>query len=104
MYFSTLLTIAWSCRENIFPKKNLVISNFLYLFYPIAILLPVYLHEMASLTNEETSEMRQFFSVYRSQLPFSGTAMDQVIEQTVNRSCKSSGGIKGVTLKPGNSW
>ena len=27
--------------------------------------------------------------------------MDQTIEQTVNKQCKMSGGISGVTLSPG---
>lgn len=63
--------------------------------------LPVYHAEMVALGEEDAMQMRRFFTVHRSQLPFSGTAMDQCIEQTVNKSCKSSGGIQGVTLNPG---
>lgn len=33
--------------------------------------------------------------------PFSSVAADQAIEQTVNRDSKTSGGLKGITLKRG---
>lgn len=37
----------------------------------------------------------------RTASKFTSTAMDQTIEQTVNRQSKAAGGIQGVTLNPG---
>ena len=56
---------------------------------------------MVNLTQSDTSEMAKFFTVHRTKKPFTGTPMDQTIEQTVNRGCKSAGGISKVTLNPG---
>lgn len=76
-------------------------THVIYIHNCITRFLPAYHAEMVALGAEDAEQMRKFFTVHRSQLPFSGTAMDQCIEQTVNKSCKSSGGIQGVTLNPG---
>ena len=56
---------------------------------------------MKNLNATDATSMKGFFTVHRTSVPFTGTAMDQTIEQTVNKQCKMSGGISGVTLNPG---
>ena len=56
---------------------------------------------MRDLNAVETAEMENFFTVQRSSGLFTATSMDQTIEQTVNKQCKTTGGIKGVTLNQG---
>lgn len=41
------------------------------------------------------------WTVTRTDAKFTSTAMDQTIEQTVNRQSKTAGGVQGKTLNPG---
>ena len=54
---------------------------------------------MRELSPADQHEM--LFTVHRSTKPFTGTPMDQTIEQTVNRACKTAGGINKVSNNPG---
>lgn len=60
---------------------------------------------MQNLSDDETEQMSNFFTVQRSDdTLFTATSMDQTIEQTVNKQCKTSGGINGVSLNPGKYY
>ena len=54
-----------------------------------------------TLSDVDTDIVKATFTTQRTCLPFSGTAVDQTIEQTLKKSCKTSGGMKGITLHPG---
>ena len=63
----------------------------------------LYLEDMETL--EETAEevylqfMNGRFTLKRSQVPFTSVATDQALEQTINRSSKSTAGVIGITKK-----
>lgn len=62
--------------------------------------------EMKELESADPESYQQIstpgnWTVTRTDRSFTSTAMDQTIEQTINRQCKTSGGIQGVTLNPG---
>ena len=68
--------------------------------------LPLYWAEMKNLPNTHPEAHQKFlqgeFSVQRSSVRgFSQTAVDQTVEQTVNKSMKTKGGIIGFSLKKG---
>lgn len=68
--------------------------------------LPVYVAEMESLRTSDSESYEILttpgqWTVTRKDTKFTSTAPDQVIEQTVNRQSKLSGGVQGVTLNPG---
>ena len=65
--------------------------------------LPIYWCEMTNLrtthhTVFQSVELGQWTVQQQNRYPFSAVACDQVIEQTLNRDCKTSGGIKGISL------
>ena len=66
----------------------------------------VYWAEMCQLPSShpwvhEQIQRRGSWTVQRTEVPFSSTSADQTIEQTINRDSKTTGGVKGVTLRPG---
>ena len=66
----------------------------------------VYWAEMCQLPSShpwvhEQIQRRGSWTVQRTEVPFSSTSADQTIEQTINRDSKTAGGVKGVTLRPG---
>lgn len=61
------------------------------------------LEQMHSWLNEKLHSQAGCWTVQRSHHGFSSTAADQTIEQTINRSCKTQGGIRGITLQPGET-
>ena len=67
--------------------------------------LSVYWCEMMSLKDVHPSAHEAFkagdFVVQRSSSAFSQVAVDQTIEQTINRDTKSKGGIVGFSLNKG---
>ena len=52
-------------------------------------------------THEGLSIKGSWTVQHQSNHPFSSTAADQAIEQTVNRDSKTSGGLRGITLNRG---
>ena len=63
----------------------------------------VYLEDMLTLQTTAPEVFKNFedgrFTVKRSSVPFTSVATDQALEQTINRTSKSSGGIIGCTKK-----
>lgn len=63
--------------------------------------LPIYLADMLNLPDTAQEVYNQFcqgaFTVNRSGKPFAGVPTDQVLEQTLNRDSKTSGGLVGIS-------
>ena len=65
--------------------------------------MPVYVSKMVMLDESQPDTKKEFdagnFDVKQSDHPFSQVAVDQSIEQTINRDTKIKGGIIGKSLK-----
>ena len=64
--------------------------------------LPIYITDMLDLEDKapaiHDAFMQGQFSINRTGNSFTGVATDQVLEQTMNKDSKGSGGLKGISL------